>query len=54
LPIGAIVLSLVMIKSADHQKMGVALVDKVVGALAPITGSVQRLFGLLQRRKAIS
>ena len=53
LPLGVIGLSLMMIKGADHQKKGLALVDKAVDACAPVLNGVRRLLGRSRRRKAI-
>ena len=53
LPLGVIGLSLMMIKGADHQKKGLALVDKAVDACAPVLNGVRRLLGRFRRRRAI-
>lgn len=45
LPIGAMVLSLVIIKGADHHRSGLAVIDRFVEALAPIARKIGALFG---------
>ncbi len=44
LPLGAIALSLIVIKGADRHRTGLALVDKAVEALAPLARRVTRFF----------
>jgi lipopolysaccharide export system permease protein len=53
-PIGAMVLSLIVIKGADRQKTGLAGIDKIVDLCAPTADRVRRLFSRSEARKATS
>jgi lipopolysaccharide export system permease protein len=53
MPLGVIVLSLLLIKGAEHQKSGLAVVDKAVDACATAFVGLQRFLGRYGRRKAI-
>ncbi len=48
LPLGAIVLSLIVIKGADRHRTGLALVDKVVAALEPVA---ERVASIARRKR---
>jgi lipopolysaccharide export system permease protein len=54
LPIGAVLLSLIVIRGADRQKTGLATIDKLVEIGAPVANGLRRAFGALRWRKAAS
>jgi lipopolysaccharide export system permease protein len=53
MPLGVIVLSLLLIKGAEHQKSGLAMIDKAVDACATALIGVQGFLGRFGRRRAI-
>lgn len=53
MPLGVIVLSLLSIKGAEHQKSGLAVIDKAVDAFATALIGVQGFLGRFGRRRAI-
>ena len=53
-PIGAAVVSLIVIRGADRQKTGLAAIDKLVEISAPIADGARRVLGALSRRKVAS
>ena len=52
LPIGAMVFSLLVIKGADHQRSGLAFVDKVVEACAPFARRLRAIFTRAPKTRA--
>jgi lipopolysaccharide export system permease protein len=53
MPLGVIVFSLLMIKGAEHQKSGLAVIDKAVDGCATAFTGLQGFLGRFGRRRAI-
>ena len=53
LPLGAMALSLIVIRRAERQKTGLVLMDKLVDAGGRTAAAARMLLGRVQRRKAI-
>jgi lipopolysaccharide export system permease protein len=53
LPLGAIALSLIIIKGGDRQKTGLALIEKTVDAFAAIGAGLRHHLNPFQKRKAV-
>ncbi len=53
LPLGAMALSLIVIRGAERQKTGLVLIDKLVDAGGRTAAAARLLLGRVQRRKAI-
>ena len=53
-PLGAVAVSLIVIRGADRQKTGLAAIDKLVEIGAPIAAGARRTLGALNWRKVAS